>query len=142
MRWRAGIGTQLMPGIKRTWPDQTIMILLLGHMRAPAGDARGSEKWRVQLWGKAEHPKDRRGVKIHVGAKMFFAIPELLELLANWNPVFLAGAAAQIAPNLTHRRNARISLLINTVAETHDLFFRLQFFRQPAFHAIRCADFL
>jgi hypothetical protein len=37
---------------------------------------------------------------------MFFAIHHFLELFADWNPLFLAGAFAQFAPNLTHHRNA------------------------------------
>jgi hypothetical protein len=44
---RARVRTQFMANVKRAWPDQAIVIVLLGDVRAPAGYARCCEERSV-----------------------------------------------------------------------------------------------
>ena len=59
---------------------------------------------------------------------MLLAFHRFLELLANRDPIFFAGAFAQVAPDLAHHRDARIAFFVNTMAKPHDLGFGGQFF--------------
>src|SRR6266496_469686 len=108
VRAHSRIRTQPWSNVKGARPDQTIVVVLLCHVRAPASHAGRAEKRRVQLWGKSEHPKHGRGVQIDIGAKMLFAVHHFFEFFANWNPLFLACAFAQVAPDLTHHRHTCI----------------------------------
>src|SRR5438309_598051 len=107
--------------------------MLLDHMRAPAGNAGGGKDRCVQGRIEFQHCKHRRGVKIDIRAQMFFALHRLLELLANWNPIFFAGALAQVAPDLAHDRYARIPFFVNAMTESHDLRFLRQLIFQETF---------
>src|SRR6266516_4913158 len=74
--------------------------------RARTSQPRGTRrKAACSTLGKPEHPKHRRGVQIDIGAKMLFAVHHFFEFFANWNPLFLARAFAQVAPDLTHHRH-------------------------------------
>src|SRR6266481_2979783 len=73
---------------------------------------------------------------------MFFALHGLLELLANWNPVFLASALAQVAPDLAHDRYARIPFFVDAMTKSHDLRFLRQLVLQPTFSAIWAFNFI
>src|SRR5207248_8279599 len=73
---------------------------------------------------------------------MFLALHGLFELLANWDPVFLAGALAQVAPDLAHDRYARISFFVNAMTESHYLGFLRQLIFQPTFSTIGGFNFI
>src|SRR5437868_15476871 len=116
--------------------------MLLDDMRAPASDARGGKDRRVQRRIEFEHSEHRRGVEIDIRAQMFFALHRLLELLANWNPVFLASALAQVAPDLAHDRYARIPFFVNAMTKSHDFRFLRQLVFQPTSSAIGASNFI
>src|SRR5437867_7897345 len=83
VRKNAMIRTRSRSGVKRARPDQTIIVMLFDHMRAPAGHARRSKNRRVELRWKTEHPKHGRRVKIDICAKMLLPVHRFLELFTN-----------------------------------------------------------
>src|ERR1700730_1600002 len=76
----AGIAAQLWPSVKGARTDQSIVIVLLDDVRAPASHARGSKNRRVQFRRETEHGKYRRRVQIDIRTELFLALHRLLEL--------------------------------------------------------------
>src|ERR1041385_1378354 len=116
------------------------MVVLLYHVRAPTCDARSGKDRRVQRRIESEHRKYGCGVEIDVGTEMFLVLHRLLELLANRDPILFSSPFTKVAPDLTHDRHTRVALLVNTMAEPHNLGLFRKFFLQPRFRAIRCLD--
>src|SRR5689334_6999585 len=95
------------PRVKRAWPDDPVIVVLLDHVCAPAGHARGGKDRRVKRGIEAEHRENGRGVEINVGAEMFLALHRRLELFADRHPLLLPYALTEIAPDLAHDRHPR-----------------------------------
>src|SRR6202023_496871 len=90
--WRPRIFPELRPHVKRSRPDETIVVVLLSYVRTPSGNARRGKERCVQFRLKPEHEEHRRCVKIDIRAQTFLAVHHFLELFANRDPVLLAGA--------------------------------------------------
>src|SRR5207247_8232995 len=63
LRRRADIG--------RAGPDEPIVVLLLDHVRAPAGDARAHEDRRVEVAWNPYQEVGHGGVEIQIGIEAF-----------------------------------------------------------------------
>src|ERR1700736_3796284 len=58
--WRPRIFPELRPHVKRSRPDETIVVVLLSYVRTPSGNARRGKERCVQFRLKPEHEEHRR----------------------------------------------------------------------------------
>src|SRR5438105_4248990 len=64
----AGIGT----GVQGPRANQSVVVLLLDDMRAPAGNPRAHKDGGVQIAGKTHQHVRHRGVEVEIGMQAFF----------------------------------------------------------------------
>src|SRR5512140_1552082 len=88
--------------------NEAVMVLLLQHVRAPAGDAAAGKNSCVQLRGYAEQIECLGRIEVKVREKPLFAFHDFFQAVGDFGPAFLAEPLTQFAHNSAHDWDARV----------------------------------
>ena len=103
-------------------PDETVVRVLLEHVRRPAGDAAHGEDRREEIHSDAQRVIGRRRVEINVRVQLLLGLHQRLDALRHLEPDRLTRALSQIARHLAQMRRARIFRVVDPMAEAGNLF--------------------
>src|ERR1035437_3756513 len=119
-------------GVVGSGTDETVVVVLLQHVRGPAGHAAYGEDWGEDIDGDAERIIRGRGVEIDVGVEIFRFLYVLFDLRRGFVEVDVAGAFADFFGEVGQVGGARIGSFVDAMAEAGDFYF----VRQAIFYVL------
>src|SRR5262245_30640291 len=105
----AAAGTDVL----RAWADQTVVVVLLDDVRAPAGDAARGDHRGEEVDRDAERVEERRGIEIDVRDEALGFADPLVQLHGHLVPLELARLAAGLLRHAPEDRRAGIAGLVH-----------------------------
>ncbi len=117
--------------------------LLLHDVGGPAGDSCGDEEGGVLRDGDAHDEVGHAAGEIDVGEDALLVVHDLLDLLADLEPLDGVGALAFCvdAPETVQDGGAVVAVLVDAVAEAHDLALGGEGVFHEGLDVVECADF-
>src|ERR1039457_2983518 len=112
--------------------DQTVVAVLLQHVRRPTGHPAGGENGRVEIDGNAQRIVCGSRVEVHIRIELLDLLDGLFHSLGEAVQLLVAGALAQFLTQHAQVRGPRIFGAVHAVAEARNL----DLARQGAFDRI------
>src|SRR5262249_14525353 len=101
-------------------PDQTVVVVLLDDVRAPAGNAARGDDGREEVDRDAERVEERRRVEVDVGNETLGPADPLVQLHGHLVPFELPRLAARLLRHAPEDRRPRIAGFVDAVPHAHE----------------------